>query len=158
MWYRFERRRHFLSASRVVQCLFRTWWRNAIFFETNLHKYCNQNVNEGSFNVHYSQRLYYTAHEKFWEFVFLCIRVYRDSGCRNYPILLKFGINVYVFSKITCIDFDVPYPHSASTRIHKNIIVHCSLCRKKCLYSFRSICDAIAIEDIIQFDLNLTQL
>ena len=55
----------------------------------------------------------YIGLEKFLVFVFLSICVSWDNGCRNYPIHLKFNINVYVFSEIRCLNFGVHCPNSA---------------------------------------------
>ena len=58
---------------------------------------------------------------------YFSVSVWRDSGRRNYPMYLKFGMNAYVLCKICCIVFGVRCSNIAQTGMHKIISIHCGL-------------------------------
>ena len=72
----------------------------------------------------------YIGVEKFLMFVFLSACVSDDGSCRNYPIHLKFGININVLCEVSCIVFGVHCPNSEHIGIHISISIHCSLWRE----------------------------
>ena len=57
-----------------------------------------------------------SGRKSFGTYIPVC--VLHDSNCRNHPIFLKFGTNVYELCEIGCIVFGVLSPNSAYTGIH----------------------------------------
>ena len=83
----------------------------------------------------------YTGLEKFlFLYSCLCVCVCVCHGRRNYPLLLKFGTNVYTLSKTTFTVFDVHCLNSACTRTHKTISTHYDTWREMSLYSCLCVC------------------
>ena len=55
-------------------------------------------------------------------FVFLSVCVWRDYGCRNNPIRLKFATNIYVLYEIRCIVFGVHRPNIRNAQKYLNTL------------------------------------
>ena len=60
-----------------------------------------------------------TLHSKILVFVPLPVCVWRNSGCINYSIRLKFGTNVYALYEFSCIVFGVQCPNCVYRNIQK---------------------------------------
>ena len=89
--------------------------------------------------------------------VFLVLRFFwQDNNCINYPINLKFGTDVWLLCEIICVVFWVYCCTflvyiEARVREYKKISMHYRLRREMRLFSFLTVCNEIAVVEIIRF-------